>query len=221
MTESAVQHSRLGIAAPIWLLITSCVVAVFIGSGLLLNLLRETLHYGCSFIRMGASEPGEFSCADGISYIAPGVFILGLSFVVIAFAIAVLVSARVQFAGGAGPARVLAGLALFPLALISWAAWFATQYRPQDAEPDAEYWAPAMLLASVLLACAAVFMVVLCVWPLRATRVRAVAFIGACAALLAATIAQPGVLIATIISAGLLAASLTVERSVRANTPLE
>ncbi len=212
MIDSAVLPGRLRIAGPIWLLVTSFIVAVFVGSGFLLNLLREQLHYQCSFLRMGASDPGGFSCADGISYIAPGVLILGLLLVLTAFAIAVLASVR-RYAHGTRTARVLAGLALLPLGLITWAAWFVTHERPLDAEPDADYWTPAMLAATVLLGCAAVLMIVLCAVPARWVLMRRIAWVGACAVLFAATVVQPGVFVATIVSAGLLGAARLVWRA--------
>lgn len=49
------------------------VVSVLVGGGFLMTLVRDELHFQCSFLRMGTDDPGSFYCADGISYLGVGV----------------------------------------------------------------------------------------------------------------------------------------------------
>lgn len=194
---------------PIWLIVVSYIVS-FLGGGFLLNLLREQLHYHCVFLQMGETDPGGFSCADGISYIGAGVFIMGLLLAVAVLAIGMLASARVRLASGAGTGRALAGVSLLPLVLITGATWLATRDRGPDGAPNADYWTPAMLASALILSCAAVLVVMLCATPARWVRARRFAWLGAYSALFAATVVQPGVFVATVVSAGVLGASFLV-----------
>ena len=65
------------------------VVSVFVGSGFLLTLVRDDLHFQCSFLRMGNDDPGSFYCADGISYIGVGLGTYGVYGVILLVALGI------------------------------------------------------------------------------------------------------------------------------------
>jgi hypothetical protein len=175
-----------------------------LGSAALLSLVREQLHFLCSFAVMG-DEPGSFVCADGISYLGTVVFTLGLNLVFAIVGIAALLK------GGAFGWRMLAAAAVLPLAVFSWSTWYATATRSSDAAPGANYWVAPLLAVTIVLA-AAVLVLLAAAFiragaPARARALSLTALILATLLLVVAWFVQPGSAAAVAMALGLLGAS--------------
>ena len=179
-------------------------VSVFAGSGFLLNLVRDDLHFQCSFLRMGSDDPGSFYCADGIGYIGVGVGTYGVYGVILLVALGIA-SARPTTAG-MQPSRLIAGISILPIAMFSWTTWYATSARSVDQAPGANYWIQPLLPVTAVLATAV--LVILVVGLTSRPGVRAVGFRVAMALFVVAVIIQPGSLSAVAVALGTLAAAM-------------
>ncbi|KGJ75677.1 hypothetical protein GY21_09520 [Cryobacterium roopkundense] len=183
------------------------VVSVLPGSGFLLSLVRDDLHFQCSFLKMGSDDPGSFYCADGISYIGVGVATYGV------YGMVLLIALTVTTAGPkrAGlQSRLLAGISILPIAMFSWSTWYATSARPIDQAPDVNYWAQPLLAVTAVLS-AAVVVILAAGLPSR-PRFRRIGFRVSLALLVAAALIQPGSLSAVAVAFGTLAAAATLDR---------
>jgi hypothetical protein len=118
-----------------------------------ISFLRDRVYLYCDFARMGASDPGSFLCADGISYIGAGLvlgFVVALLFLAAALAVAVwmprpLVAVRAE-----------AGVAITSLAFTVAASLVVSGNRhPASAVPE-NAWSVVMATPTVLFSVAAV-----------------------------------------------------------------
>ena len=187
------------------------VVSVFVGSGFLLNLVREDLHFQCGFQQMGSEDPGSFYCADGISYIGVGVGTYGV------YAVILLIAFGIALAGSKTSgmqSRLMAGVSILPIAMFSWSTWYATNARPFDQAPGVNYWVQPLLPVTAVLVAAVIVIVILAAGPNSRPRVRATGFRVAMALLVAAALIQPGSLSAVAVALGILAAAVSLERRV-------
>jgi hypothetical protein len=186
------------------------VVSVFVGSGFLLMLVRDDLHFQCSFLRMGSDDPGSFYCADGISYIGVGVGTYSVYGVILLVAL-VIASAGPTTTGTLRP-RLMAGISILPIAMFSWSTWYATIARSADQAPGVSYWVQPLLPVTVVLVTAVV--VILAAGLIPRPGVRRAGFRVAIALLVAAALIQPGSISAVAVALGTLAAALFLERQV-------
>ena len=186
------------------------VVSVFVGSGFLLTLVRDDLHFQCSFLRMGNDDPGSFYCADGISYIGVGLGTYGVYGVILLVALGI--ASASPTAAGMLQSRLLAGISIVPIAMFSWSTWYATSGRSMDQAPDANYWVQPLLPVTVVLVIAVI--VILAVVPISRPGIRAAGFLVAMALFVTAVLIQPGSLSAVAVTLGTLAAAMFLERRV-------
>ncbi|TFC02732.1 hypothetical protein [Cryobacterium sp. MDB2-33-2] len=186
------------------------VVSVFVGSGFLLSLVRDELHFQCSFLRMGSDDPGSFYCADGISYIGVGVGTFGVYGVILLFALGIASAGRTT--AGMLQSRLMAGISILPIAMFSWSTWYATSARSSDQAPGVNYWVQPLLPVTVVLVTAVI--VVLAAVLFSRPGVRTAGFRVAMALLVAAVFIQPGSLSAVAVALGILAAAMFLERRV-------
>lgn len=185
------------------------VVSVFVGSGFLLNLVREDLHFQCGFQQMGSEDPGSFYCADGISYIGVGVGTYGV------YAVILLIAFGIALAGSKTSgmqSRLMAGVSILPIAMFSWSTWYATNARTFDQAPGINYWVQPLFPVTAVLVAAVIF--ILAAGLISRPRVRATGFRVAMALLVAAALIQPGSLSAVAVALGILAAAVSLERRV-------
>jgi hypothetical protein len=186
-------------------------VSVFVGSGFLLTLVRDDLHFQCSFLRMGSDDPGSFYCADGISYIGVGVGTYGVYGVILLVGLGIIASAGPTSAGML-QSRLIAGISILPIAMFSWSTWYATSVRSIDQAPDANYWVQPLLPVTAVLVTAVI--VILAVLPISRPGVRTVGFRVAMVLFVVAVLIQPGSLSAVAVTVGTLAAAMFLERRV-------
>ncbi|TFC27545.1 hypothetical protein E3O55_12015 [Cryobacterium sp. MDB1-18-2] len=184
------------------------VVSVFVGSGFLLSLVRDELHFQCSFLRMGSDDPGSFYCADGISYIGVGVGTFGVYGVILLFALGIASAGRTT--AGMLQSRLMAGISILPIAMFSWSTWYATSARSSDQAPGVNYWVQPLLPVTVVLVTAVI--VILAAVLFSRPGVRTAGFRVAMALLVAAVFIQPGSLSAVAVALGILAAAMFLER---------
>jgi hypothetical protein len=186
------------------------VVSVFAGSGFLLALVRDELHFQCSFLRMGSDDPGSFYCADGISYIGVGVATYGVYGVILL--VALVIACTGPTTAGMLQSRLMAGISILPIAMFSWSTWYATSARPVDQAPGVNYWLQPLLPVTVVLVTAVV--VILAAGLIARSGVRTPGFRVAMALLIAAGFIQPGGLSAVAVALGTLVAAMFLEHQV-------
>ncbi|KDA07206.1 hypothetical protein DC31_00630 [Microbacterium sp. CH12i] len=188
-------------------------VLILVGGGILalilsvqaVGMLREQLHVGCSFGTMGEAT-GSWMCTDGIGYLFPGLALLfgsGLSLLIGVF---VVLGARLERTRR----RALTVLAFAPLL---WSlGWLSSVTLARtDPLPDGETWPGVWLIAvgiSALLALAGAALAASAP-PLRGGAAYLLWLTGG-ALLVAASIVQPGLALATVPTAALLAAARLV-----------
>jgi hypothetical protein len=182
------------------------VLSVVVGGLPLVGFLRDGIHLYCDYSDVGESAPGSFFCADGIGYIIP---------VVTTFFVWTLVSAAgiVAMSGWIPPAlrpRLLGILALAPIGYLSWIAAGATGRLRATAQPR-DFWAEPMLAATVFFALFAAVVLALLAVPRSSARIAL--YVAGSALLLAALVAQPGMVSAVIVSAGVFGASFVLDRA--------
>jgi hypothetical protein len=194
--------------------VCSLVLSVIVGWMPLLWLLRDQVHLYCFFSDGGESYPGSWFCSDGIAYIIP----IASTFVVWTLIAGVAIMAMSGWVASALRPRLLAAVALTPLAYL---VWITADAIPERLPPEyaGEVWTKAMLGASVLFAVFALVVLCLIVRPdLRVRRASIgrigptrVFYLAGGALLLGAAVAQPGGLSAMLMAAGVLAASFMLE----------
>lgn len=188
-------------------------VVVLIGGGLLtsmlslgaVGMLREQLHYGCSYGTMGEAA-GAWMCADGIGYIFPGLTLLfgaGLSLLIgLLVVLGVTRESTIR--------RVLTILAFAPLL---WAVgWLSSVTLPRtDPVPEGETWLGIWLInlgiSTMLAVVGATFAASV---PAGAGRTTRLLWITSGVFLLAASFVQPGLALATVATGALLAGARLV-----------
>ena len=185
------------------------VVSVLAGSGFLLTMVRDDLHFQCSFLRMGSDDPGSFYCADGIGYIGVGVATYGVYGVILLIALGVA-TADPKRAGM--QSRLMAGISILPIAMFSWSTWDATSTRPLDQAPGVNYWVQPLLAVTVVLATAVI--VILTAGLLSRPRFRTAGYIAAMLLFVVGVFIQPGSLSAVAVACGTLAAAVSLDRRV-------
>jgi hypothetical protein len=189
--------------------VASLVLSVIVGWMPLLWLLRDQVRLYCDFSDEGESYPGTWFCSDGIGYIIP----VASTFVVWTLIAGVAIVAMSGWVVSVLRPRLLAAVALAPLGYLVWVTADAIPER-LPAGFSSELWTKPMLAATVLFAGFAV--VVLCLiarpGPVRRTLPIRVLYLAGAVLLLASAVAQPGVLTAVLMAAGLLAASFALER---------
>ncbi|TFC56159.1 hypothetical protein [Cryobacterium sp. TMB1-7] len=182
------------------------VASVFAGSGFLLGLVREDLHFQCSFHHMGSDDPGSFYCADGIGYIGVGVATYGVYGVILLIALGI---AMADLKSSGIQSRLMAGISILPIAMFSWSTWYATSTRPIDQAPGANYWVQPLLPVTAVLVTAVI--VILAAGLIPRPRLRTAGFRVAMALFIAAALIQPGSLSAVAVTLGTLAAAVCLE----------
>jgi hypothetical protein len=186
------------------------VVSILVGSGFLLKLVREDLHFQCSFLRMGGDDPGSFYCADGISYMGVGVGTYGVYGVILL--VALVIASVGPATAGMLQSQLMAGISILPIAMFSWSTWYATSVRSGDQAPGVNYWVQPLLPVTVVLVTAVV--VILAAGLISRPGVRRAGFRVAMALFVAAVLIQPGSLSAVAVALGALAAAMLLERRV-------
>lgn len=171
------------------------------------GLLREQLRINCNTYPPGSEGEGAWTCADGISYIVPGVILLAMTGLSLAVGLVVAFRARRELV-----ARVwFTVLAVLPVAwTLAWTRYGSDDVSFPPGVPRIDYWmiavGPAALTATIALAIAVAalgFRRQVAFW------ITAVASAGVAIA----TVVQPGIGLATLPSAALLCAALVrVER---------
>jgi hypothetical protein len=185
------------------------VASVLAGSGFLLKLVREELHFQCSFQQMGSDDPGSFYCADGIGYVGVGVGTYGAYGLILLIAFGTAVA---NWESSGLQSRLVAGISILPIAMFSWSTWYATSARPIDQAPGANYWVQSLLPVTVVLVAAVT--VILAAGLSSRSRLRAAGFRVAMALFVAAVLIQPGSLSAAAVALGILAAAVCLDRRV-------
>ena len=178
------------------------VLSVFFGAAVL-GLVRETLHFNCSWGIGGEWGPnGTWVCADGIGYVGVAVVLGGMSVLLVIVGLVAAISRPSR-----GRSIVLLTLAAISLGWISWWTFYAaTSYSgPRPAgETGWGLWVvtvlPAVILCTIGLLVGAVGVCTHRSWS-------GVAPWFGVALMIAGTALQLGVGIATFLSAGLLAAA--------------
>jgi hypothetical protein len=176
-----------------------------------LGLVRETLHFNCSWGIGGEWGPsGTWACADGIGYVMVATALGGMSGVLL------IVGLGISFVRPSR-SRSIAFLVLAAISL-AWIGWFtfytATAYagpRPLG-ESGAGMWV-AMVIPGLTLG--ALGLLVGAVGVLRLRRGSTVALWAGVSVLGVATILQPGIGVATLVSTGMLAAAGASRRRAR------
>jgi len=175
-------------------------VMVPLASGTI-TLLRERLHYLCSFGEPGTEAAG-WTCPDGISYLAPGVILGGVAAITAVNGLLAVVLVREDRAARILLTLLAAGSAAAGLAG-SWIAANSVQALPAGVE-GGDYWIESVLPAAV----AAVVSLAIAAAALAVTeRPALVLSCVAAGGLLVATILQPGLAISMLPAIGLLLAA--------------
>ncbi len=185
-------------------------VAVLLGGALsfffgaaVLGLVRETLHFNCSWGIGGEWGPdGTWVCADGIGYVGVGVVLGGMSALLVIVGVIAAISRPSR-----GRSIVHLTLAAISLGWISWWTFYAATFysgpRPAG-ETGWSLWAitvlPAIMLCTIGLLAGAVGTLTRRSW----SRLALWCGVGL---MIAGTAIQLGIGIATFLSAGLLAAA--------------
>lgn len=183
----------------------------FLCAGALLGLFRETLHYNCSWGVGGEWGPnGTWACGDGIGYLVVAVGLGGMSGQLLLIGLLTAIARP-------SPRRKVTFLTLATISL-GWIAWWtfyaATTYtgpRP-DGETGSDLWVVAVLPALSLCSIGLLLGIVGCVTQHRCSAVALYSGIGL---ILIGTALQPGIGVATLVSAGMLAAARSSQSSAR------
>lgn len=218
MTAHSMEHARTTATRVHDVRGPQAAVAVFLGGVLAfffgswaLGLVRKTLHFNCSWGFGGEWGPeGSWLCADGIGYLGVAVVLGGMS--------ALLVVAGLLIAV-ARPSRARA-VAFVVLAAISigWIGWWtyyaATFYsgRRPSGETGWGLWVAAVLPSITL---CTIGIIVATVGALTPRRWSSVALWCGAGLTIIGTAVQPGIGIASFVSAGMLAAAAGGRKSVR------
>lgn len=178
------------------------VLALFFGWWAL-GLVRETLHFGCSWGIGGEWGPeGTWVCADGIGYLGVAVVLGGMS-ALLAVAGLLVAVARPSRAR----AVVFLVLAAIPIGWIGWWTYYAaTSYswpRPAS-ETGWGLWVAAVLPSIIL---CMIGLVVGALGALTLRRWSSAALWGGVGLIITGTVVQLGIGIATFVTAGMLAAA--------------
>ncbi len=182
--------------------VVSGILALFFAPASL-GLVRDTLHFNCSWDIGGEWGPdGSWFCADGIGYLGVAA-VVGVMSVGVLLAGLLLVFVRPSFR------RSMAYLALVALSLAWIGGWtFAAAISYTGARPAGEtgpgLWAMAVLPA---LALCTLGLLVGAVGALSSRRWSPVLLWGGVGLMLIGTVLQPGIGVATIVSAGMLVAA--------------
>lgn len=174
----------------------------------LIYLFRDKLHYQCSFLTMGESDPGSFSCTDGIGYLMVGIAVHGVS-VLLMLAFALIVFGPETPKAQVRSVRVT-GLAVVPVAFLIASTVYTVIQRPADARQDANYWVEPMLSVTIVLCLAIALIVTASMTHRRPLRVLATG--GAVLVLVGAAVVQTGTLPSVAMSLGILAAGMLLWR---------
>lgn len=167
--------------------------------------LRDRMYLYCDFARMGASDPGSFLCADGISYIGPGL-VLGIVVALLLLAAALVVAIWIPRPLVA--VRAVAGVAITSLAFTVAASLVASGNRhPASAIPEGA-WSLVMATPTVLFSVAAVALALTGV--LRAPVAVRVALSVSVALIAAATVIEPTLAFGTVPALGAAGAGLVL-----------
>lgn len=169
------------------------------------GMLREQLHYGCSYGTMGEAA-GAWMCADGIGYIFPGITLLFGAFLSLLTGLLVVLGAARESI----TRRTLTMLAFAPLL---WAlGWLSSVTLPRtDPLPHGETWLNIWLINLGISALLAVIGMTLAAFtPTNPGRPNRLLWIAGAVFLLAATFVQPGLALATVTAGLLLAAARLV-----------
>lgn len=186
------------------------IVALFFGAWTP-GLVRETLHYNCSWGIGGEWGPeGTWSCADGIGYLAAAATLGGMSALLVVAGLLTSVARPSR-----GRAVVFLMLAAISLGWIGWWTFYgATSYlgpRP-NGETGQGLWGaailPSMLLCTIGLIAGAIGV-------LTMGRRSSVALWCGVGLMVVGTALQPGTGIATFVSAGMLVAAAVGRERVR------
>ncbi len=168
-----------------------------------LGLARETLHFNCSWGIGGEwGVDGTWACADGIGYLFVAVILGGMSALLCLVGLLTAVTRPSR-----GRSVVFVSFAAVSLVWVGWWTYYAaTAYtgpRPEG-ETGIGVWAvavlPALLLSAVGLLSAGVGALTRHRWSLWVLW-------GAIALIVAGTVVQPGIGVASMVSAGLLVAA--------------
>jgi hypothetical protein len=178
-------------------------VAAFFFAWASLGLVRDTLHFNCSWGIGGEwGSDGTWMCADGIGYVGVAVVLGGMSGVLV---LAGLLTAVARPSAGRSIAYLVLGSV--SLAWIGWWTFYAatayTGLRPVG-ETGSGLWAATVLPGLALCALGLLVGAVSALMVPRRTPV--VLWIGA-SMMLAGTLLQHGIGIATLVSAGMLVAA--------------
>ncbi len=198
------RHTDPSFTARLLILIAGGFLALFSSLGAV-GMLREQLHVGCSYGTEGEAA-GAWMCSDGIGYIFPGLALLSGSAVALLTGILVLLGASRE-----GTRRTT--LTILGFVPLLWSAgWLSAATLPRtDPLPTGETWLSVWAInvgIGALLAIAGLILAV--VAPMHRGSVLRLLWIMAGVLLAAATIAQPGLALATLASAALLAAARLV-----------
>jgi hypothetical protein len=199
-----------GLAAPV--VGAALILSIAAGALSLVPFLRDGVHLYCFYSDVGESAPGSFGCADGIGYIVP----VATIYVVWTLVCALAIAAMSRWVPSALRPRLVSILALAPLVYLSVLAADATSRLHPTVQPR-DFWAERMLTATVLLSGFAA--VVLALLVVRGARRRPVLYIAGGVLMLAAFVAQPGMVAAEILATGLFGASFALDRARYAPTP--
>lgn len=178
------------------------VLAVFFGFWAL-GLVRETLHFNCSWGIGGEWGPdGTWVCADGIGYLGVAVVLGGMSALLVVIGLLVSVARPSR-----GRAVVFLMLAAVSIAWIGWWTYYAATFysgpRPAG-ETGLGLWATTVLPSLIL---CTVGLLVGTAGALTLRRWSSVALWCGVGLIIVGTALQLGVGIATFVSAGMLAAA--------------
>ncbi|QEV99705.1 hypothetical protein F6J84_06065 [Microbacterium caowuchunii] len=183
-------------------IVTGGLLALAFGGGVL-DLVREVLHYNCSWGIGGEWGPdGTWLCADGIGYVGVAVVLGGMSALLVVAGLLVAIAAPSR-----GRSVVFLVLAATPIGWIGWWTYYAATFysgpRPAG-ETGWGLWA-ATVLPSIILS--TVSLIIGAVGAFTMRRWSFVALWCGVGMVVVATVLQPGIGIATFVSAGMLAAA--------------
>ena len=212
MTDSPTPSERArGLAAnahrlPAGVYVVTGGLLAFVVAGTSVGLIRETLHFNCSWGVGGEWGPnGTWVCADGIGYLNAAITIGGVSALFLAIGLLTAVTAP-----SLTRSITYLALALTSVAWIGWWTYFgATFYTgPRPAgETGISVWAATVLPGVALSALGLMAGAFGALGALRTRRQADIALACGVGLILIGTAIQPGIGVATFVAAGLLAAA--------------
>jgi hypothetical protein len=177
-------------------------------SASVIGLVRDRLHYLCGYYTMGGAT-GEFSCQDGISYIASGAGLFAGLVLVVALASLGFTRAAAWAPVRAVPRRWLALVSVLPVVVFLLAVnRAAAPTGAPDRGPEEEYWSSALTTMVVLLVAAAVL--ALAAAASASWRLALACSVGSSVTLMGVVVVEQGAAAPAIVSVTMLAASLLV-----------